>query len=123
MVDPLVYLFDAPVAAVVPLSELGLTKLRASNGLEEDDCGHHFTACPVLMNDKLVAVFDKDSPEVQVYSRQSSGVKSCATLQPICDGASKFQRTGFTIHQNSRSAVGDRRRNSYATEEDKADHL
>ena len=63
-----------------PLADRGLAKLRESTALEEDDCQHRFAGCPVLMNDKIVAVVHKDAPEVDVYSRQASGVKLCATL-------------------------------------------
>ena len=62
--DPLVYLFDAPTASVTPLPEQGLAKLQPSSGLEEDDCQHRFAGSPVLMNDKIVAVLRKDTPEV-----------------------------------------------------------
>ena len=45
-------------------------------------------------------------PEVDVYSRQSSGVKLCATLQPICDGSAELAAApSVAIRQNSRSAV------------------
>ena len=101
----MVYLFDARQDWVIPLRKQGLKELHGLTGLEEDDCKHHFAACPVLMNDKIVAVFHKDAPEVDVYSRQSSGVELSAILQPICDGSTRFQLTGFTIRQNSRSAV------------------
>jgi hypothetical protein len=104
-VDPLVYLFDTPEISVVPLPEHGLAKLQRSTALDEDDCQHRFAGCPVLMNDKIVAVLHKDAPEVDMYSRQYSGLKLCATLQPICDSTTEFQRTGITIRQNSRSAV------------------
>ncbi len=56
-VDPLVYLLDGPEIFAAPLSEQGLAKLRDAGSLEEDDCTHRFVACPVLINDKLVAVF------------------------------------------------------------------
>jgi hypothetical protein len=104
-VDPLVYLFDGPEISAASLSEQGLAKLRDAGSLEEDDCTHRFTACPVLINDKLVAVLRKDSPELAIYSRQSSEVKLCATLQPVCDGKTGFTRLGVTIRQNSRSAA------------------
>jgi len=103
--DPLVYLFDAPTASLTPLPEQGLAKLQPSSALEEDDCQHRFAGSPVLMNDKIVAVLGKDSPELDLYSRQISGVKFCATLQPVCDGGATFRRTGVAIRQNSRSAV------------------
>jgi hypothetical protein len=103
--DPLVYLFDASEASVMPLPEQGLAKLQKSTGLDEDDCQHKFAGCPVLMNDRIVAILHKGAPEVDVYSRQISGVKLCATLQPVCAGSTKFHRTGVAIRQNSRSAV------------------
>jgi hypothetical protein len=101
----LVYLFDAPEASVIPLPEQGSAKPQGSTCLEEDDCKHRFAGCPVLMNDKIVAVVGKDAPEVDVYARQFSGVKLCARLQPICDGSTELKRTSVAIRHNSRSAV------------------
>jgi hypothetical protein len=101
----LVYLFDAPEASVVPLPEQGPAKPRGSALLEEDDCKHRFAGCPVLINDKIVAVVGKDAPAVDVYSKQPSGVKRCARLEPVCDGGAELKRTSVTIQQNSRSAV------------------
>jgi hypothetical protein len=92
----------------MPLPEEGLAKPRGSTLLEEDDCRHRFAGCPVLMNDKIVAVVCKDAPQVDVYSKQASG-KMCALLKPICDGGAELQRTSpdgqVVIRQNSRSAV------------------
>ena len=105
-VDPLVYLFDLPEAAsLIPPPGRSPAKLQGSVPLEEDDCGHRFAGCPVLMNDKIVAVVGKDAPEVAVYSRQPSGVKLCARLRPICDGGTELTRTSVATGQNSRSAV------------------
>ncbi len=103
-VDPLVYLFDAPEAAVIPPPEQVLAKPQGSVLLEEDDCKHRFAGCPVLMNDKIVVVVGKDAAEVDVYSSQRSG-KPCARLQPICDSGAGLKRTSVAIRQNSRSAV------------------
>ncbi len=108
--DPLVYLFDAPEAAVSPLpqrptNERGLSKPQGSILLEEGDRGHRFAGCPMLMNDKIAAVFHKNAHELDVYSRASSGLKLCATLKPICDGGDKLQVTSVTIGENSRSTA------------------
>ncbi len=103
--DPLVYLFDAPEASVTRLPEQAFAKPQGSTLLEEDDRTHRFAGCPVLMNDKLVLVVGKDAPQVDVYSRQPSGLKLCATLQPVCDGGAELRRTSLAIRQNSRSAV------------------
>ncbi len=103
--DPLVYLLDAPEDSVGSLTEKGLTKLHGSAGLEEDDRSHRFTGCPVLMNDKIVAVFHKHAPAVDVYLRQPSGVTLFATLRPVCDGIVDLQPISLAIRQNSRSAV------------------
>ena len=104
-VDPLVYLFDAPEASVSSLSDAGLAKLQKSTALEEDDRSHRFEGCPVLMNDKIVAVVRKVASRVDVYARQSSGLKLCATLQPICEGGAESWQTALAARQNSRSAV------------------
>jgi hypothetical protein len=104
-VDPLVYLFDASKDSVMQLPAHGLAKLPATASLEEDDCRHRFTGCPVLVTDKIAAVVGQDSAEVAVYSRHAAGMTLCATLQPVCDGIAEFRRTGIAIRQNSRSAV------------------
>jgi len=104
-VNPLVYVFDASEASAAALADRGLAKLRESAALEEDDCQHRFSGCPVLVNDKIVVVVHGDSPGVDVYSRQPSGMKLSATLQPVCDGSTEFDRTGVALRQNSRSAV------------------
>jgi hypothetical protein len=101
----LVYLFDAPEASVTRLPEQGPAKPQGSTLLDEDDRGHRFAGCAVLMNDKIVAVLDKETADLDVYARQSSGLKLCARLQPICDGSSELRRTAVAIGQNSRSAV------------------
>ncbi|MGO9108388.1 MAG: hypothetical protein ACLP9L_04070 [Thermoguttaceae bacterium] len=104
-VDPLVYVFDAPEAPISPLPARGPAKPQGSTLLEEDDRRHRFAGCPVLMNDKIVAVLHKDVPAVDVYSRQPSDVKLCATLQPICDGSSELQSVSVRIVENGRSTA------------------
>ena len=91
-----------PQISATSLPGQALAKLREAGNLEEDDCTHRFTASPVLINDKLVAVLHKDSPELAVYSGQISDLKLCPTLRPVCDGKSEFSRTAVTIRQNSR---------------------
>jgi len=101
----LVYLFDAPKASVSPLPEQGLAKLQGSTLLEEDDRRHRFAGCPVMRNDKIVAVLHKDAPAIDIYSRHLSGEKLSATLQPICDGSTELQSMSVTIRENSRSTA------------------
>ena len=58
--DPATYLYDLPVAAFAGLpTEDSLPRLAEGPRLEEDDTAHRFQGCPVLVNDKIVAVFSR----------------------------------------------------------------
>lgn len=104
-VEPSVYLYDAAEASVVQLAESGRPQQNAWSRLEEDDTAHRFAGCPVLVNDKLIAVLRKDSPDIDLYSRQGGGTKLCARLQPLCDGTAGLQRTALQIKANSPDGV------------------
>ena len=103
--DPLVYLFDVPETAAVPLSDQGLSKQVGWLRLEEDDRSHHFAGCPVLVNDKLAAVVHKERPEVDVYVHGTQGLKLCARLQPITHGRTDSKATAVSIRENSRTVA------------------
>ncbi len=99
------YLYDAPEASPVPLSAQRLAEKAGWSELEEDDTTHRFEGCAVLLNDKIVAVLRKGSPEVDVYSRQTGGLKLCARLQPVCDDRRLPKWTSLAIKENTRSTV------------------
>ena len=104
-VAPFMYLYDAPEASSVPLSEQCLSERSGWTGLEEDDTTHRFEGCAVFMNDKIVAVLRKNTPGVDVYSRQTRGLKLCARLQPVCDGSADLEQTSLAVEENTRSCV------------------
>ena len=103
--DPATYLCDAPDAPAGALAESWVAKLTGAIRLEEDDKKHAFHGRIVLMNDKIVALLDADSPGIAVYSRQTQGSKLVARLQPICDDHADLKRTAIAIKENSRSTV------------------
>jgi hypothetical protein len=73
--------------------------------LEEEDTTHRFEGCAVLANDKIVLVLSRDTPDADVYSRQTRGLNRCARLQPIGDGRADWKRTSLVIRENTRSSV------------------
>jgi hypothetical protein len=83
--EPFTYLYDAPQASSVPLSAQRLAEKEGWSELQEDDTTHRFEGCAVFLNDKIVAVLRNDVPDVDVYSRQTEGLKLCARLQPVCN--------------------------------------
>lgn len=103
--EPSTYLCDAPDAPSGAQAEKWLSAMKGWARLEEDDKAHAFGGRPVLMNDKVVALLEGDSPAVAVYSRQTEGAKLCARLQPICDGRADLKRTSVSIKENSRSSI------------------
>ncbi|MHC4400102.1 MAG: hypothetical protein ACYTG0_10525, partial [Planctomycetota bacterium] len=103
--EPFTYLYDAPEEEAVPLAAQRLSKKDGWLGVEEGDTTHRFEGCAVLMNDKIVAVLRKDTPDVDVYSRQTRGLKLCARLQPICGGRAGLERTSLAVKENTRTRV------------------
>ena len=95
--QPFTILYDAPAASSVPLSKQWLSKKDGWVRLAEDDTAHRFEGCAVLINDKIVAVLHEDAPSVDVYSRQTRGLKLCARLRPICDGGADLKRTSLAV--------------------------
>ncbi len=102
---PQTYLYDAPQASAVPLSEQQMSNRNGWTRLEEDDTAHVFAGCAVLASDKIAAVLDRKTCSLDVYSRQTQAVKLCARLQPICDGGADLKLTSLAIQENSRSVV------------------
>jgi len=103
--EPFTYLYDAPEEPGASLAEQWLSKKSGWSKLEEDDTTHRFERCAVLVNDKIVAVLHKEAASVDVYSRQTQGMKLCARLQPVCDGSADLRRTSLAVKENSRSSV------------------
>jgi len=103
--DPAAYLYDAPKAPTPPLAEQWLSGSSGWSKLEEDDTSHRFAGCAVLLNDKIVAVLAQDAPRLDVYSRQTQGVKLCAQLRPVCDGGADLKSSSLTVKENTRSSV------------------
>src|SRR5689334_8180950 len=84
--DPSTYLCDTQDAPAAAGAAEWLSRFSARTRLDEDDKSHVFKHRTVFMNDKVLAVLDDTSANLSVYSRQTEGVKLCATLQPICEG-------------------------------------
>ncbi len=103
--EPSTYLYDLSPAAVATLSGEGLSKQNSWSPLAEDDKAHRFAGCPVMMNDKIVAVFHQDAPLVDLYSRHAQAMMLCARLQPICDGSADLKPTSITVKENDRSLI------------------
>lgn len=103
-VEPSTYLADAPDS---PKSAQAGDWVAGKNWvrLEEDDKTHVFKGAPVFFNDKVVAVFEGDSADVAVYSRQTEGNRLCARLQPVCEGKADLKRSAITIKEDSRSSI------------------
>jgi hypothetical protein len=104
-VEPSTYLFDVGEAPKGGLADPWLSNPGQRTRLEEDDTTHRFQGVPVFMNDRIVAVLERDAPRVAVYARQTQGVKLCARLQPVCEGRADLKRTSVVLKENSRSCV------------------
>jgi len=103
--EPFTVLYDVPASSCVPLSEQTLSGKDGWVRLAEDDTTRRFEGSAVVMNDKIVAVVGPDTPNVDVYSRQTRGLKLCARLQPICAGGADLKRMSLAIEENNQSSV------------------
>jgi hypothetical protein len=103
--EPLTYLYDTPAASAARLSGEELSNKGGWSAVEEDATAHRFQGCPVMVNDKIVAVLSKDTPEVALYSRQGDQLKLCARLQPVGNDSADLKRTSLAIKENSRTTV------------------
>jgi hypothetical protein len=103
--DPATYLGDAPGPPAAGACGPWLAQKRGWTLLGEDDTTHRFQGCAVLLNDKIVAVLQKDAATLEIYSRQTNGVKLCARLQPVCDGRIDLKAMGLSVKENTRSGV------------------
>jgi hypothetical protein len=103
--DPATYLYDLPVDAAVLTAEDSLPPLDKGTRLEEDDVAHRFHGCPVLANDKIVAVLREGTADLDVYCRLPQGGRHVARLQPVCEGRVHLQPVSLAIKENSRTAA------------------
>jgi hypothetical protein len=103
--EPSTFLCDAPAIPASGRPESWFTNQAKWSKLEEDQTKHRFRGTPVLMNDKMVAVLEKNAPVLALYSRPGRGMKLCARLQPLCDGRVDLKRTSVVIKENTRSSV------------------
>lgn len=103
--EPSTYLSDAPDAPTAAQADKWIAATKGWTRLEEDDKKHAFAGQPVFMNDKVIAVLDRNSPAVSIYSRQTQGTKLCARLEPVCDSRADLKRTSVAIKENSRSLI------------------
>jgi hypothetical protein len=103
--EPSTFLYEIPGSAAASISESGLSSKSGWTLLEEDDITHALQGTAVVLNDKIVAVLRPGQTELEVYSRQTDGVRLCARLQPVCQGKVAAQRTSLSIKENSRSSV------------------
>jgi hypothetical protein len=73
--------------------------------VKENDTTHRIKGCAVFLNDKVVAVLQKDTPDVDLYSRQTQGLKLCARLGPVHSDGAKLKRTALAVKENTTNAV------------------
>lgn len=104
-VEPFTYVYDAPAEALAALSDKTLSQKRNWVAVKEDDTAHRFTGAAVFMNDKIVAVLDRDTADVALYSRQTQGLKLCGRLQPIGSDGASMKRTSLAIKRNTTRSV------------------
>ena len=103
--DPRTHVYDVPEQAIAPLSEKVLARKGGWLAIGEGDTAHRFKGCAVFLNDKIVAVVRKDSPGVDVYSRQTRGLKLCARLRPVRQDGTNLERTSLAVKENTTSSV------------------
>ena len=103
--EPFTRIYDAPAEAAAALSEKTLAQKTGWRAAKQNDTAHRFKGCAVLLNDKIVAVLDKDTPNVDLYSRRTRGLKRCARLQPVRRDGTNPKRTSLAIKQNTTSSV------------------
>lgn len=102
---PSTFLYDVPEPCAARLADQWAANSRGWAPLAEDDTTHRFAGCAVAASDKIVAVFGKDTAQVDVYFRQEAGLRLCARLQPLGQGGVLLERTSLTIRENTRNSV------------------
>jgi hypothetical protein len=103
--DPATFLYDAPGLGSGELTDQSVSEKKGWVLLEEDDAKHAFVGSVVLMNDKVAAVLRPESAVLDVFSRQTQGVKLCARLQPVCAGRAESRRVSLSIKDNNRGSI------------------
>jgi len=98
--EPFARLYDVPPEAAADLSESALSAKRGWTPVEAGDEAHRFQGAAVLMNDKIVAVLHPATADVDVYSRQTGGLKRCARLRPVGADGAAMRRTGLKVRAN-----------------------
>ena len=103
--EPFTRLYDAPAETVAALSEKGLAEKQGWAAVREGDTDHRFQGAAVFMNDKIVAVLRGDASDVDLYSRQTEGLKRCARLQPLGRDGAVMKRASLAIRTNTPDGV------------------
>jgi hypothetical protein len=103
--EPFTCVYDAPAETAAGLSEKTLSRKTGWLPVKPGDTTHRFRGCTVFMNDKIVAVLHGDSGDVDLYSRQTQGLKRCARLQPVRGDGANLRRTSLAVKENTRSSV------------------
>ena len=102
---PFTEVYDAPAEAAAALSGKALSQKARWVQVRENDTTHRFNGCTVFLNDKIVAVLHHGSPDVDMYSRQTQGLKLCARLCPVRRDGIEFKRTSLAVKENTTSSV------------------
>ena len=104
-VKPFTRIYDAPAEAVAALSEKMLSQKKGWLPVRENDTTHRFGRSVVFLNDKIVAVLQKGAANVDLYSRQTRGLKLCGRLQPVRGDGVALKRTSLAVTENTANAV------------------
>jgi hypothetical protein len=103
--DPSARLYDVPPKVAAALSDEALSRRSAWLPVKENDTTHRFKGCPVFLNDKIVAVLREGTPDVDLYSRQTRGLKLCARLQPLAADGTSPKRTSLAVTENTATSI------------------
>jgi len=103
--QPFTRLYDAPAEATATPSEKGLAEKPNWTAIQEGDTAHRFQGAAVFMNDKIVAVLRGDASGVDLYARQTEGLKRCGRLQPLGPDGTVMKRTSLAIRKNTPDGV------------------
>ncbi|HUS93301.1 MAG TPA: hypothetical protein VM695_15695 [Phycisphaerae bacterium] len=103
--QPFTEVYDAPAEAAAALSEKSLSHKARWVRLRENDTTHRFNGCTVFLNDKIVGVLHPGAPDVDLYSRQTPGLKLCARLCPVGADGVELKPTSLAVKENTTSSV------------------
>ncbi|MFH1742707.1 MAG: hypothetical protein ABIH23_27185 [bacterium] len=102
---PFTYLFDTGIPSTNPLPPESLNDKHGWVLVPEDETTHEFAGDAALLNDKLIAVFRKNSRGADVYLQTPTGPKYRALLAPNAKDFSTRDFSLITILENNLSAV------------------